>query len=154
MSRVRRFWSWLSLEGRAGRREYNLLIWPMVAGFAVILTGGIGDQRAGREPTIESVLGLVGAVMLLSTIGIVAVGRRLHDIGRSVVWIFAVATVLKLAHALQERMPPGGLRDVVFGAPLVGVGVALVVLAVKRGEPDTNIFGPPPRLGRSPPADD
>lgn len=146
---LRRVWNWLSLEGRAGRREYNLVLWPMAAGFPALIFRDMRVRNSDGWISLGDGLFMVGGFMLLAFFGMVVTARRLHDIGRSAAWIFIFMFVLKLVYALHERMPLGLLRDVVLGVPLACGAAVLIFLAIKRGEPDTNVFGPPSGRGQT-----
>lgn len=146
---LRRVWNWLSLEGRAGRREYNLVLWPMAAGFPALIFRDMRVRNSDGWISLGDGLFMVGGFMLLAFFGMVVTARRLHDIGRSAAWIFIFMFVLKLVYALYERMPLGLLRDVVLGVPLACGAAVLIFLAIKRGEPDTNVFGPPSGRGQT-----
>lgn len=146
---LRRVWNWLSLEGRAGRREYNLVLWPMAAGFPALIFRDMRVRNSDGWISLGDGLFMVGGFMLLAFFGMVVTARRLHDIGHSAAWIFIFMFVLKLVYALYERMPLGLLRDVVLGVPLACGAAVLIFLAIKRGEPDTNVFGPPSGRGQT-----
>lgn len=151
MTFLRRIWNWLSLEGRAGRLEYNLVLWPMAAGFPVLILRDMSVRNSDGWISLGDGLFMVGGFMLLAFFGMVVTARRLHDIGRSAAWIFIFMFVLKLVYALHERTPSGLLREVMLGVPLACGAAVLIFLAIKRGEPEANMFGPPPSGGPSQP---
>lgn len=143
MSWMRRFWSWLSLEGRARRLEYNLVLWPAAAGFPALIMRDMSVRRPDGWISLGDGLFLVGGFMLLTALGVIVTARRLHDVGRSAAWIFVFMFVLKAAHAIYERMPLGLLREVALGVPLTCGVAVLIFLAIRPGEPIANMFGPP-----------
>lgn len=143
MKRIR---DWCSLEGRSGRIEYNAILWPVLATL-VLLIWRFNIHKANGTITLGPVLSLVGGVVVLAMPLIAVVARRLHDIGRSVLWLVVVATVWRIVEPQHERLSPGPWREAAQIAPWVFILVALLVLAVKKGDPDKNEFGSPPGGG-------
>ena len=126
--------------GRARRAEF----WVFLA-FATLLQMALRyvDQIRGAEP-IAAEMGLaelcITLVLLLPT---VAVGvRRLHDSGRSGLWIFlgyGPLALINLPMAVDQSM-----KLVLSGALIMGAG-ALLIIMLLPGNAGQNRYGPDPR---------
>lgn len=143
---MKRLWSWFSLEGRAGRAEYNAVLWSVLGALA-LMVWRFNVHKTSGTITLGPALGFAGGVAALALPLIAVVARRLHDIGRSVLWLVVVATVWRIVEPQHERLSPGAWREAAQVAPLALIFVALLVLAVKKGDPDKNEFGAPPGHG-------
>lgn len=132
---------WFSLEGRGGRREFNLVCLPLLAW--VVLLGVTLETVAPNG--IKDLSGLIAAFVLLVApflVIIPAIARRLHDLGFSAGWLFALAFAVKLFRIAMGHIPDAGVR---LGLETLGGGVILgllLMLIVRRGQAGENQFGP------------
>lgn len=136
--RKARFWDF---EGRAGRREFILRGLPCV----VFEVGYIAFLEAVAPDGLDSPFLLVPGFILLMAPMILAISpiiRRLHDLGRSALWAFAFAVVLRLLVAAAKWAGFPEAENPIF---LIGIGGGLMYLALARGEDRENDFGPAPK---------
>lgn len=133
--------SWFSLEGRSGRREFNLVCLPLLAWVLVL-----GVTLETFAPNGIKNLGLMLAtfVLFVAPFGLIipALARRLHDLGFSAGWLFALAFGVKLFRIAMSHIPDDRVR---LGLEVLAVGVVLglfLTLIVRRGQAGENQFGP------------
>lgn len=136
---------WFSLEGRANRREFNLVGLPLLAWIAVeIVTLEILAPHGIRNLPLM----LTGFFLLVSPFALIipAIARRLHDLGLSAGWLFALTFAVKLFRVGVSHIPDGLARS---GAEAVGVGIVfglLLMLIFRKGQAGENQFGSEPLL--------
>lgn len=134
---------WFSLEGRAGRREFNLVCLPLFAWIAVqIVTLEIVAPDGIRNLPLM----LTGFFLLVSPFALIIPGiaRRLHDLSLSAGWLFALTFAVKLFRVGVSHISDGRVRS---GAETVGVGIVLgllLMLIFRKGQAGENQFGPEP----------
>lgn len=133
---------WLSIQGRAGRREYALVAAPAVAFLAAI--AAISETFWPNGMPGSWPLLFVAVFMSAMWLVAISVGRRLHDIGRSVFWLVAPSIILRLTEALHDRLEPGVWQILARAVPIAGLILTLVWLGWKPGQPEANEFGAPP----------
>lgn len=137
------FLRWFTLEGRAGRREFNLVCLPLLlweVAYIAMLEAFAPDGIRG--------LGwlLAGFVLLIAPYALIipAIARRLHDLGFSAGWLFALAVAGKLVSVGLSHVQTEVVRS---GLEICGIGVLLallVMLVVRPGQVGENQFGPQP----------
>jgi len=137
------------LKGRSGRKEY----W---ASIAILLIVGIGLALAHVS----------GASGVTTFLWFIVWGRRLHDFGKSAVWVLvplvamiavavaafaiggpALMDVARYAQTEQGAIPTAGLQ-MFFGLVIALLAIQAgftIWLGVKKGEAGDNRCGPPPR---------
>jgi uncharacterized membrane protein YhaH (DUF805 family) len=139
MSRLKSF---LSFSGRANR--HDLLI------ISLVLTALELAKLAVPLPALAGQV-LAGAILW---VGLAAMARRLHDIGRSAWWLLggvafcfgwtAVVVILTIALLGLPALTPGNpLYPVSLGTAFLAPLGALLWLHLARGEFGVNRFGPP-----------
>ena len=130
-------------SGRASRREYWMFILFNTLVHTVL---GIVDFLLGvgwlfNVPILPFVYGL--AVLLP---GLAVVVRRLHDTGRSGLWLLwclpglGIMWILRALYDIDRTVSPG------WG--LIPVALAFLVIfrfTLMRGTPEKNIYGPVPK---------
>lgn len=143
---------WLALEGRGGRLEFC-----MVGGVAFLwMAGWVAYLELYGPEKGEYGWGMIGFFVFVVIIpGLAFLGaaaRRLHDLNRSVMWIFALTLGVKLSNAFYENMDPGVSRAALIIAGSTVVTAFLATLALKGGTVGPNHFGPDP-FERRPPSE-
>lgn len=130
----------LSFSGRATRRTYIGVVGPLVAIEAAYVTWleWIAPHGLGDSPWFWP-----SFLALFAPIGLAAptVLRRAHDRGHGGVAIFLVGAALQLVVAAFKW---AGWPEAENPVLLAGIGAGLTYLAVARGTPGENPFGPPP----------
>ena len=128
-----------NFEGRATREEF-WWFWAAIAVPAIILNVILTSS----VPFVGWLIGLVATVLTLS-----AAVRRLHDSGRSGMWMvpFLIVTTLITLLALLALLSGAWLLTLLVGyvGGLISLIVGLVVLffLVKTGDVGPNRYGPP-----------
>ena len=137
------------LKGRSGRKEY----W---ASIALLLLVGIG----------LALLHVNGASGVTTFLWFIVWGRRLHDLGKSAVWVLApliamiavavaafaiggqvLMDAVRYAETGQGPIPTAGLQ-MFFGLVIVLLAIQAgftIWLGAKAGDAGDNRFGPPPK---------
>lgn len=143
MNIARRIFAWLVGEGRGGRLEYNLVLWPMLCLVLALVLQGYAREFAGFERTLGSVFNFLGMMVSLLAVAMITIGRRLHDIGQSIQWAPLVMLALRVVHLVFVWLFPDAPRSagVLLVCALAGGG--LIYLAVRPGELEANEYGPP-----------
>lgn len=147
MSRKLRRLFWI--EGRADRGEFVTVIVPAGGILAVYFWALYTWAPHGQNGLWEGIA-FFSIVLLLGGAGLAAVGRRLHDLGRSAGWIFAFTLPAKVLNALP-RSHPDIVSPTAAGAA-IGTALALCLawLALAPGMPGDNAYGPDPRSRLAP----
>ncbi|HUS98382.1 MAG TPA: DUF805 domain-containing protein [Hyphomicrobiaceae bacterium] len=116
---------------------------------------------SGLYPTNAPLVAVAKAVFIW--ISFTATVKRLHDIGRSGLWMLAavaalvawaavIASVLVYGYGLSALQPQGHLYWVALGVMMMPVLVATLWLHIAKGHAGINRYGPPPgSLGMSGP---
>ena len=74
-----------------------------------------------------------------------AAARRLGDIDKSPLWLFAAFIPFRFIGSFADGQPPGWRRDAVYLADLALVVAGALYLGVIRGTAGENSCGPDPR---------
>ncbi|WP_421930777.1 DUF805 domain-containing protein [Phenylobacterium sp.] len=132
---------WFSLEGRSGRREFNLvclplLAWVLLLGFTLETFAPNGIKNLGWM--------LATFFLFVAPFGLIipAIARRLHDLGFSAGWLFALGFAVKLFRIAMGHIPDDRVR---LGLEILAVGAVLglfLMLIARRGQAGENQFGP------------
>lgn len=140
-------------RGRATRAEFwrAALVWAVAIPGAYLFAGGV---MAGMKlaPNYGIVIALVSVVLVPTLVSIAAVGsRRLHDRGRSGLWMLAfmlgpyvAPMVLASVLPMSEDPSDTALALVLVGTTLPFWGWGLIELGLLPGTPGPNRFGEPP----------
>jgi uncharacterized membrane protein YhaH (DUF805 family) len=134
---------WFTLEGRAGRREFNLICLPLLLWEVAY----IATLEAVAPNGIRG-LGwlLAGFVLMMAPYALIipTLARRLHDLGFSAGWLFVLAFAVKLFRLGVSHIQTEVVRS---GLEICGIGALLallVMLVVRPGQVGENQFGPQP----------
>ncbi len=133
--------SYAVFSGRARRSEF----WPFVIFVALLQLGGrYFDGLSADKPSVALGMGMAElCIVILFIVPTVAAGvRRLHDSGRSGLWMLLgyIPLVIRELPLMDEQ----GLADILVGAVLMGGG-ALVFLWLFPGNNGQNQYGADPR---------
>lgn len=142
MNIARRIFAWLTAEGRGGRMEYNLVLWPVLSLLLALIVQAYARDFAGFERTLGSVFSLLGMMTSLLAVAMITIGRRLHDIGQSIQWVPLAMLALQVTHLVFARLFPDAHQAVGVVLVCVLAGGGLIYLAVRPGELEANEYGP------------
>lgn len=130
----------LSFEGRATRRAFIGIVGPLVAlevGYVAWLERTAPDGLGDSPWFWPSFIALFAPMALAAP----TIFRRMHDLGHSGVLIFLAGVALRVVVAAFAW---AGLPEAENPVLLAGFGAGLIYLAVTRGTPGENQFGPVP----------
>lgn len=127
--------------GRAQRREFFIFLAFVTL---VTLVAHVFDARDGDVVRVAAGMGIAElCVTLVFLLPSVALGvRRLHDSGRSGMWMLLGYGPLALVN-LQTQVDPA-LMPIIIGALIMGGGAWLVMMLLP-GDRGTNRYGTDPR---------
>jgi uncharacterized membrane protein YhaH (DUF805 family) len=143
-------------SGRSRRTE--VLAFAILGMFANVVTVELVDGGM-----VQKVIG-AGWAFLWGFPWIALLVRRLHDQGRPALWAWLLAAAFVMLLATTPLLPqsaesnyhvtvfawvfhPVGPLAIVHGIAVAIIGVALFAFCLAPGDPDTNRYGPDPRLG-------
>lgn len=123
------YFRYFSIWGRSTRREYWAFHLFVLALYLMVVIASLamgasfeGGDLVGGGPTVDAVNLVFSIFVLISLIPMITVTiRRLHDSGRSGIWIFIPII------------------------PLIG-GLVLLYFTLVGGDEGTNEYGPDPRF--------
>lgn len=132
---------WFSYDGRADAAEFRRMGLPAIALALAVFAFG--------EPAINGSPWHVGLPLGIALIfaplisGAFSAARRLHDFGRSGVWI-CLSTFVYRGVDIAQGHAEGAARVAIVAAGIALGAAALAVLSLAPGQPGRNAFGPPP----------
>lgn len=146
-------------SGRSRRTE--VLAFAVLGIFANAATIALVDGA-----TAQKIIG-AGWWLLWSFPWIALLVRRLHDQGRAALWAWLLAAALAALMTITPLLPqsadspyhvtmlawtfrPTGPFAVVHGILTAIIGLGLLATCLTPGQPDTNQYGPDPRLDPQP----
>jgi uncharacterized membrane protein YhaH (DUF805 family) len=134
----------LSLKGRAGRREFWVIFAPVIA-WNVGLIWALGVVApTGIHSLFLALACLIFLIMAPDWLGVAVIVRRLHDLGRSVVWIVVAGFAARLAQALYKGLAEGWPRWLLISVAIGLACAAVAYLGLKPGASGANEYGPDP----------
>ncbi len=137
----------LRTKGRAGRREFWVVVTPVLAWNVVLIWGLYRFAPHGIGSIVEALAILVFLMMAPDWLGIAATARRLHDLNRSAFWIFGVGMLARVAQALYRAAPAGPGRYAVLVVSVLAAAAVIATLGFKKGDAMENRYGPVPSTG-------
>ena len=141
----------LSLEGRASRREFWLVVGPVLLWNAGLI-GALEVLAPDGVKALPAALAvLIFGMMAPDFLGIAAIARRLHDLGQSAMWICGAGLAVRIAQAAYRWIPAGLGRLVIIVAGTLAFGACIAWLGGKTGVPGPNEHGPDPLGAPDPP---
>ena len=120
-----RRWSPLNFGGRIGRAEFvvYLLVWHAVVGFgaavaSLVLVAPVIALAEGGALVNAAVFGFAALAAVVYGLGVASFGvRRLHDLGRSGLWmLLALVPLVNLALGAALLVAPGTAGENAHGA--------------------------------------
>jgi len=133
--------NYATFSGRARRSEF----WAFVIFVTLLqLCGRYVDSRGADTPQVALNMGIAElCIFIIFLVPVVAAGvRRLHDSGRSGLWMLLgyIPLVINELPAMAED----NMASILIGAILMGGG-ALVIMWLLPGTRGQNLFGVDPR---------
>lgn len=141
MRLARRIFTWLNADGRGGRLEYNLVLWPVLCLVGALILQAYARDYAGFERTLGSVFSFLVMMVSLLAVAMITIGRRLHDIGQSIHWAPLMMLAVQVVHLVFDWLFPEAARSVGVVLSCVLAGGALIYLAIKPGDLEANEYG-------------
>jgi uncharacterized membrane protein YhaH (DUF805 family) len=142
----------LSLKGRANRKEFWAIFAPVLVWNLALIWMLEVIAPTGIHSLIPALACLVFLIMAPDWLGLAVIVRRLHDIGRSAIWIVVAGVAARLAQAVYKGLAEGWPHMLLVGLCVTLAGVAVLYLGLTPGTPTTNEYGPDPlrsgQLGR------
>jgi uncharacterized membrane protein YhaH (DUF805 family) len=135
---------WFSFGGRSNRAEYVTIMVPVV-----VLMGSVWHFRFGGGNAIASYASLIVGFLLPGILGLAVIFRRLHDFG--IGFTLAFFPLLAVCTWAAREIFVGNLQvgERPGWAMIAALGTSLSALAILRGIPGKNRFGPEPKPGPS-----
>jgi uncharacterized membrane protein YhaH (DUF805 family) len=150
-SKVLRNKSWNVFDGRLNRSEYItfLVILSIIISVPVSLTLSISETGYIINPLVTLVI-----LLVLTTLYLPIVARRLHDLGYSGKIFCSIMYMPPLylgLHSLLRGESPPDLNIFFFAVLLIGIilAISLHILLFKKGDEGENDFGMPINRHRS-----
>ncbi len=134
----------LSTKGRAGRKEFWVILTPVLTWNFLLVWGLYTLAPHGIGSILEALAVLVFLMMAPDWLGIAVTARRLHDLGRSAFWIFGVGMLARGAQALYRVSPAGPGRYAVLVVSVLAAAVVIATLGFRKGDAMENQYGPVP----------
>jgi uncharacterized membrane protein YhaH (DUF805 family) len=133
-----------STNGRASRREFWAVFLPVVLWNAVLIWLLETLAPHGIRSLLTGIAVLVFLMLPPDWLGIAVVVRRLHDLGRSGIWMVAFSVAARLGQHLYRGLDEGWPRVLCAAAFVLGAVGFAGILGLRPGELADNRYGPNP----------
>lgn len=141
---INRFWRrYAQFSGRATRSEYWFsMLFLFLAGMGVGIVSSVFAVVAGAGASLVTVIW--DLVIICPSLSIAV--RRVHDVGKSGVWVGAtiaasiLATVLGVA-SQKGNSAPAGLLVCLFGIATIVLGITVFVFCLMDSDKGENRYG-------------
>jgi len=134
----------LSFKGRAGRREFWVIVGPILVWNVALISALEAVAPHGIKNILAALLVLIFGMMAPDFLGVTAISRRLHDLNRSAWWIYGLGIVARLAQSTYKGSSDVVARTGVLILAVLLAGAAIGYLGLRKGDPGKNQFGPAP----------